>query len=107
MTSSSDRHIRCRFIAAMGWFMRGGLWMFTPSSLRVPKNTAEHINKKISDEAAKRVACCAAGGHAAIDARLRELDREWDIERVIGTVAPTGILVGLTLGLTKNRKFFA
>lgn len=48
-----------------------------------------------------------SGDADAIDRRLMELDDEWDIERYLETMAPTFTLLGLTLGLTVNRKWFA
>lgn len=81
--------------------------MLTISSTisRVRDNTAEEVNRRIDDETARRVTGCAASGPEAVDRRLAELDEEWDIERLIGTAAPVGILVGLTLGLTVSRRF--
>jgi hypothetical protein len=35
---------------------------------------------------------------------VEELDREWDIERCVEMMAPTFTLLGMTLGLTVNRK---
>lgn len=41
-----------------------------------------------------------------IAGRLLELDREWDMERVLETNAPAVALVGFGLGVAVNRKFF-
>jgi hypothetical protein len=80
----------------------------TPSIRRVTGNTADHVNRRINDETERRVVAAVAGGGPAIDRRLAALDAEWDVERVIGTVAPVGILVGVGLGLaTRRRGFFA
>jgi hypothetical protein len=80
----------------------------TPSIRRVTGNTAAHVNRRIAEETTRSVTRAAQGGPHAIDQRLAELDQEWDIERVIGTAAPVGILVGLGLGLTTGkRRFFA
>lgn len=38
--------------------------------------------------------------------RLRELDHEWDMERVLETNAPTIALIGFGLGAAVNRKFY-
>ena len=43
----------------------------------------------------------------AIERRLRALDEEWDIERCVETMAPTFTLLGLGLGLTRHRAWFA
>jgi hypothetical protein len=70
---------------------------------RVRVNTDEAVNEEIRRRTEKSVECVAAGGPAAIERRLVELDFEWDIERYVETMAPTFTLLGLTLGLTRNR----
>jgi hypothetical protein len=40
-----------------------------------------------------------------IDERLRELEREWNVERTLEANAASLTLLGLGLGLTVNRKF--
>jgi len=78
-----------------------------PSTVdRVPQQTAEHVNERIRRQTEERVRRCAAEGQAAIDRRLAELDREWDIERTLEANAATASLVGLTLGATVDRKWF-
>src|SRR5688572_2713559 len=77
------------------------------TSKRVESNTAGHVNRKIHRHTAENVACYAEMGKRAIDDRLAELDEEWDIERVLETMAPTITLIGLGLGLLKNKKWFA
>jgi hypothetical protein len=80
--------------------------MITPSVARVSRNTAEHVNEEIRRRTEEDVARYVAAGPAAIDRRLDELDREWDVERYVETMAPTFTLLGMTLGLTVNRKWF-
>jgi hypothetical protein len=41
-----------------------------------------------------------------IDQRLRELDEEWDIERLLEVNASTLALLGMGLGLAVNRRFY-
>ena len=41
-----------------------------------------------------------------IEQQLRELESEWDIERLLETNAATLSLAGLALGATVNRKFY-
>jgi len=72
---------------------------------RVPSNTADSVNDSICRTTEARVSRLAAAGPAAIDRRLRELDREWDIERYVETLAPSLTLAGMALGLTVSRKF--
>ena len=78
-----------------------------PSTVeRVPQHTSEHVNEQIRRETEERVARCAAAGREAIDRRLAELDREWDVERTLEANAATASLVGLTLGATVDKKWF-
>ena len=74
---------------------------------RVPRNTAESVNADLERQTADNVRRWAAGGPGAIDCRLEELDREWDIERAIEANASAIALVGLLLGATMSRRWFA
>ncbi len=78
-----------------------------PSTVgRVPEHTANRINRKIQRATAENVGRVAAEGIDAIDRRLWELNREWDIERALEANASTAVLAGCLLGLAVNRKFF-
>jgi hypothetical protein len=70
----------------------------------VAVNTDERINQKIRCQTKANVACYAAGGPEAIEIRLEELDREWDVERCLETMAPSLTLFGLGLSLISNKK---
>lgn len=77
-----------------------------PSVKRVPENTAASVNEQIHRETERRVAFYAA--HPELrDKRLAELDREWDIERVMEVEAPTMTLTGVLLGAFVSRKWLA
>lgn len=79
-----------------------------PSTVgRVPQQTAEHVNAEIRRETERNVARIASQGREAIDRRLAELDREWDIERTLEANAATAVLVGTALGALVDRRFFA
>jgi hypothetical protein len=73
---------------------------------RVPQHTDEAINEQIRRDTEQNVARYKDASEAEIQARLDELDREWDIERTLEANAATACLVGLTLGATVNRKWF-
>jgi protein tyrosine phosphatase (PTP) superfamily phosphohydrolase (DUF442 family) len=73
---------------------------------RVARNTAAEINQRIAAETERRVAWFAAHPEA-IDGRLDELDREWDIERVLEANAASIGLIGVTLGALVDRRFLA
>lgn len=81
--------------------------MIRATTRRVPDQTARHVNEAIRRQAEGRVACAVAGGREAIDRRLAELDREWDIERTLETHAGTVILTGMLLGLAVDRRWLA
>lgn len=72
---------------------------------RVSRHTPSHVNRAV-----ERVTECSLmyyGIHQnEIPQRLDELDREWDIERILETNASSLILAGLALGLGLSRKFF-
>jgi hypothetical protein len=72
---------------------------------RVPQHTAEHINAQIRRQTEENVARYAAAGDEAIDDRLAELDREWDIERTLEANAATLAATGAGLALLVDRRF--
>ena len=57
--------------------------MMPTTTERVSSHTARHVNEEIRRQAEERVDRVAKGGPDAIDARLAELDVEWDIERTL------------------------
>jgi len=78
-----------------------------PSTVeRVPRHTAQHVNEEIRHQTEEDIVRYAAAGPAAVERRLTELDREWDIERTLEANAATAVLVGVTLGAAVDRKFF-
>ncbi len=71
---------------------------------RVPLNTTQAVNSCIEDATGARLRYCA-GSPLRIERRLRELDREWDIERVLETNASVVAFAGLVLGTAVNRRW--
>ena len=71
---------------------------------RVSAHTADEINDRIRREAESRVSYFAEHPKE-IDARLEELDREWDIERTLEANAASLVLAGVALGATASRKW--
>jgi hypothetical protein len=80
--------------------------MIPATTARVPAHTSQRHNRRISQQTARSVARYASQGPATIDRRLAELDREWDIERMLETNASSVVLLGCALGAFVNRKFF-
>ena len=79
--------------------------MFTPTAERVSRNTPEGIEQRIRRDTEASLARTFAGGPAAIDARLKQLDLEWDTERTLETMAASFTLTGVVLGGTLDRRW--
>ena len=73
---------------------------------RVRANTSEEVNARLDREMRERVESYAARGEAEITRRIGELDREWDMERLLETNASAlaGVGVGLAAA-TGSRKW--
>lgn len=81
--------------------------MATSSLRRSEQSTPSAINDRIRRETEVRVARTLNGGLTAIERRLRELDREWDTERVLEALAAGFALSGLLLGSTVHSRWYA
>ena len=79
--------------------------MRTESVARVPASTPPHVNQKILRATIENVQRHAAAGPEAISRRLRELDREWDIERVTMLSATVDAFATLGLGWWRGRRW--
>ena len=73
---------------------------------RVRANTSEEVNARLDREMRERVESYAGRGEAEITLRIGELDREWDMERLLETNASAlaGVGVGLAAA-TGSRKW--
>jgi hypothetical protein len=78
--------------------------MLPATTRRVEANTPKHINAKIERDTERRLHRLASHPDA-IDRRLDELDREWDIERVLEANAATIALLGVGLAAGVDRRF--
>ena len=74
---------------------------------RVRANTSTRVNRRIDLDMEERVWEYAQASRDVISGRIRELEREWDIERVLQTNASALALSGLVLGLTHHKRWFA
>jgi hypothetical protein len=79
--------------------------MLVPTSQRAEHNTPDSINERIYLATERSIARTLVGGKQAIDARLRELDSEWDTERTLETLASSFCLTGVVLAATVSRKW--
>lgn len=80
--------------------------IMSPTATRVEEHTDSEINEEIYRRTKNNVALYAAAGLPAIDRRLKELDEEWDIERVLEANAASFSLIGLALGAFLDRRWF-
>lgn len=81
--------------------------MHVPSSAeRVPMNTAPRYNRRIRS-ATKANLLYYSKHPDLIEERLRELDEEWDIERVLEANAAALTLSGTLLGVLFDRRWLA
>jgi hypothetical protein len=78
--------------------------MTSLSARRVSDQTSASANQRIQRETQRRLAYFEAHPDA-IAGRLKELDAEWDIERVLETGSSTITLTGLLLGIGVSRKW--
>jgi hypothetical protein len=71
---------------------------------RVRRNTALEINRQIDRNITDNLERYAADPNA-IESRIRELDREWDIERTLEMNAAGFALTGTLLGMLVNKRW--
>jgi hypothetical protein len=81
--------------------------MATSSIRRTEENSPRLANERIRRRTEASLSRALSGGRAAIDARLAELEREWDTERLLQALAAGFTLSGIVLGSTVNRKWYA
>ena len=74
---------------------------------RVPRNARPAVNQRIQGRTLHDVTRFVGADPVFIDERIRELEREWDVERALEANAASVGIVGLVLGITVNRRFLA
>src|SRR5258708_22473695 len=72
---------------------------------RVRLRSSAKVNQRIDQSTMKRIWYYATQPREIITRRIRELDREWDVERLMATKTAAVGLGGMTLGLTVNRRW--
>lgn len=80
--------------------------MIPDTTSRVRENTDETVNAAICRRIEESVSYHASAGPEAIERRLEELDREWDIERALEANAASFSLLAVSLGILGSRKWF-
>ena len=79
--------------------------MLPTTTTRVAEHSAESANQRIRRRTRKNLEHYRAAGGDLIDRRLQELDREWDIERLLEANAASAVLAGLLLSGAVSRKW--
>jgi hypothetical protein len=74
---------------------------------RVREHTSDRSNAQIDQKTKNNIEYYSQQNTEAIQSRIRELDNEWDIERVLETNAALIALTGTILGITVNKKWLA
>ena len=72
---------------------------------RVELHTAPELNDAIRQRADAEIVRLEGAPAADIDQRLKALDVEWDVERLLQTNASIIVLLGLAAATTLDRKF--
>lgn len=72
---------------------------------RVEQSTDERLNQAIRARADAEVVRLESASDEEIAERLRELDEEWDVERLLQVNASTLVLLGVLLGAKVDRRF--
>jgi hypothetical protein len=78
---------------------------YTNDADRVRANTKPETLKKIDTSIEEKVLYYSTQPREVISKRIQELEREWDIERVLEANAASVALTGLFLGLVRSRKY--
>jgi hypothetical protein len=78
--------------------------MLPASAVRVPEHTAPSVNQQIRHTTGENIARYIIGTRD-INARLIELDREWDIERALEMNASALSLLGVALGALSRKRW--
>jgi hypothetical protein len=73
---------------------------------RVRENTSEKVNRSIDQKIKQSIELYLPQGKDAINKRVRELEKEWDIERALEVNMPVVALIGLGLGVFVNQWWF-
>jgi hypothetical protein len=74
---------------------------------RVPRHTAPRVNRKLRASTIESLRRFAGADKAAVDLRIAQLRKEWDVERTLEANASAVSLAGLALGIAVDRRWLA
>ena len=75
------------------------------TAMRVPLHTAPRVNRRVQEGMMERVRHLEKADEMRLNHRLRELDAEWDTERVLETNAAGLVLAGAVLSALHSPKW--
>ncbi len=73
---------------------------------RVRANTVPAINRRIDEQIERNIRHYSGQTKEEIYRRIHDLDQEWDIERVLETMASSFSLTGIVLGSIVDKRWF-
>jgi len=80
--------------------------MSTATMTPIPPYLTEQIDDENTNATLTRLSRCASS-NALVAERLRQLRREWELERALETWFASAVLGGLTLSATRDRRWLA
>jgi hypothetical protein len=80
---------------------------FPATTERVELHTNKCVNEKIRNETLENIANYTGRENKEIISRIEDLNKEWDIERLLETNASSIVILSTILGFTVNKKWFS
>ena len=80
--------------------------MDTKQEGRVRRSSTDEANQAVDEKMLEKISENGYGSQQALENRIEELNKEWDIERVLEVNASTLALTGVLLGVTKDKRWF-
>lgn len=78
---------------------------FITNTKRVRENTSPEANLKIDEKTLENITRYFGRSKEEITERIKELDKEWDIERVLEINMSTLAITGIALSVSKSRSW--
>ncbi len=83
------------------------IFNFPATTERVELHTNKDVNDKIKNETLENIAKYTGRENKEIICRIKALNKEWDIERLLETNASSIVILSTILGFTVNKKWFS
>jgi hypothetical protein len=81
-------------------------YFLPPTANRVRLSTCKNTNDKIVQDTLNNISYYMGKSKEEIEDRIRELDEEWDIDRVFEAKTAGAIIMAAILGSKLNKKWF-